>query len=318
MISRYTTTRFNWMMLVTNPFSRAYFYPRYWLTWLGIGGMYLLAYLPATLQLWIGKTIGWLSYHVAKDRRHITQVNIRLCFPELDAYKQEQLVKDTFISNGIAFVETCRSWWIDAEQWRQRVNITGLEHIENGLREGRGVLLVGAHFSTLDIAGALLSLFIKLDVTYRENKNLLFDAVMMRGRERLFGKVIHRRDIRSMMRSLKNNRVLWYAPDQDYGAKYSVFAPFFGITAATVTGTTRLAEMNNSPVLFFSHFRDDNNHTYTLHISEPLKDFPTGEPATDAARINKIIETEIRKHPEQYLWLHRRFKTRPTGEARPY
>ena len=280
--------------------------------------MIMLAYLPYPLQLWIGRALGILFYHVGHYRRHITQTNIKLCFPQLDATAQKKLVRDIFIANGIGIVESAMGWWRDARMWKSRTTFIGLEHLEKAKQEGKGVLLIGAHFSTLDLAGRLLSLVTDFSVTYRDNKNPLFDAVMKARRARYTKKVLHRNDLRGIVRSLKNGEVVWYAPDQDYGKKNYVFAPFFGVQAATITGTSRLAKINNSAVLFVAHHRNTDGSGYTLEFTKPIEDFPSGNDVADATRINNIIEHYIRKQPDQYLWLHRRFKTRPPGEARPY
>jgi KDO2-lipid IV(A) lauroyltransferase len=303
---------------VTDNFRLTYLTPRYWPTWFGFGCMILLARLPFRLQLAIGRVFGILFYYFGRYRRHITEVNIRLCFPELDAAAQQKLIRDIFIANGIGIIESAMGWWLDTRIWRSRTTFIGLEHLEEAKRLGRGVVMIGAHFTTLDFAGTLLTQVMEFDVTYRENKNDLFDAVMKSRRFRFANKVIHRHDIRGMMRSLKNNGIVWYAPDQDYGAEHSVFAPFFGVPAATITVTSRLSKMNGSPVLFIAHYRNSDNSGYTLEITPIFDNFPTNDDVADATRINKIIEYYIRKQPDQYLWLHRRFKTRPPGEKRPY
>lgn len=303
---------------MTDYFRLAYLSPRYWLTWIGFGFMIVLAHLPFPLQLAIGRVLGILFYYFGRYRRHITEVNIRLCFPELNETAQKKLVRDIFIANGIGIVESAMGWWLDTRIWRDRTTFIGLNHLEEAKQQGRGVVMIGAHFTTLDFAGTLLTQVMEFGVTYRENKNALFDAVMKARRFRFAQKVIHRHDIRGMMRSLKNNEIVWYAPDQDYGAEHSVFAPFFGVPAATVNITSRLAKMNHSPVLFVAHYRNPDNSGYRLEFTPILDNFPSDDDVADATRINKIIEHFIRKQPDQYLWLHRRFKTRPPGEARPY
>lgn len=294
------------------------FHPRYWPTWLAISAMRVLAALPLRAQYALGKLLGAASYYVAPARRHIAATNLALCFPELSSTAQRRLLKDVFRSTGIAAVETAMAWFNDPERYRTRVTFEGLEHLREAQARGRGVVLIGAHFSTLDFAGALLSLEADIDIMYRRNKNPVIEQLMRRGRERLFTGVIERRDTRQTLRRLKQNRTIWYAADQDYGRKHSVFAPFFGQNAAAITATSRLARFNRSPALFMSHFRNEQDMTWSIHFSPVIEGFPSGDDIADATRINKIIETEIRRHPEQYLWLHRRFKTRPHGEARPY
>ncbi len=289
--------------------------PRFWPTWFGFGIIWLTAHLPFSIQMQIGKLIGRLSYHLAGERRRICAINIALCFPDLDAGQQATLVRDTFISNGIGVMEIGMAWCRDPADFRDRVSVTGLERLEAAAARGKGVLLVCAHFSTLEFAGSLFSLFHPMDVTYRRHKNPLFETLMTRSRQRLYGAVIERRDVRQALRRLKSSRTLWYAPDQDYGPRHSVFVPFFGVPAATITATTRFASLNDSAVVFFSHYRNSDNSGYHLELSAALSHYPTGDDVADASRINAIIEAAIRKHPEQYIWLHKRFKTQAAGKA---
>jgi KDO2-lipid IV(A) lauroyltransferase len=197
--------------------------------------------------------------------------------------------------------------------------VSGLENLETAVAKRKGVLLLCAHFTTLEFGGFLFNLNGRMDVTYRPNNNLLFDAAMYNGRIRHHTAVLDRKDIRGAMRSLKQGHILWYAPDQDYGAKHSVFVPFFGNQAATITATSRFAAFNDSEVVFYSHYRNADNSGYHLDFSPALKNYPTGDKERDAIIINKIIEEAIRKQPDQYLWLHKRFKTQEAGKsARPY
>ena len=291
--------------------------PRYWFTWLGVGLMWLVARLPLRAQFALGRAIGAVGHRFARARRHIATTNIALCFPELDTASRDALVREIFTSTGIGAVETAIAWFGDVARLRERVTFDGLDALTTAQERGRGVMLIGAHFSTLDLAGALLSQAVDLDVIYRYNKNPVIEWAMRHGRERRFKGVIERSDTRTVLTRLKDGHTVWYAADQDYGRKVSVFAPFFGVTAATVTATSRLARFNSSPVVFISHFRDAARQTWSLHFRE-VDAFPGADEIEDARRINAVIESEIRRHPDQYLWLHRRFKTRPEGEKRPY
>lgn len=293
-----------------------YLAPKYWLTWVGWGIMKFIAILPFFTQLLIGKCLGKILFSLAKRRRRITETNIRLCFPEMGQQSQDQLIKNTIEANAIGLIETAAAWRLPAEKFRSKTVVQGLEHFEKAKSLGRGVLLVGAHYTTLDMGGVLVSLFSDVDVMYRPHANPLFDRIMKTSRERFCRKVINRSDMREVIRSLKGGQVLWYAPDQDYGREHSVFAPFFGIPAASIKMTARLAKINNSPVIILGHHRTENG--YTLAFSPPLSNYPVGDDIADAATINKALETEIRKFPEQYMWVHRRFKTRQDGEASLY
>jgi len=292
--------------------------PRYWPVWIGVAAMWIVARLPLRVQFALGRLIGALGLRFASARRHIAQTNIRMCFPQLDTAARNDLVRRTFVATGIGAVETAVAWFGDLQRYSARTTIEGLELLTAAQQRGRGVLLVGAHFTTLDLAGALLARATKLDVIYRYNKNPLIEHVMRRGRQRRYSGVIERSNAREVLNALKAGHTVWYAADQDYGRKVSVFASFFGVPAATITATARLARFNASPVLFISHFRDPERYTWSLHIRQLDGDYPTGDDVDDARMLNGIIEAEIRRHPDQYLWLHRRFKTRPAGEARPY
>ncbi|MDO9475091.1 MAG: LpxL/LpxP family Kdo(2)-lipid IV(A) lauroyl/palmitoleoyl acyltransferase [Pseudohongiella sp.] len=292
--------------------------PKHWPTWIAYGCIWGLAQLPFSWQMMIGKGLGITLYHLARSRRHVCEVNIALCFPELSAQEQKKLVRDTFIANGRGVMEIGLSWCRNPEDFRDRVTVKGQEHLYKALAQGRGVLLVSAHFSTLEIAGSLLALHHKFSVTYRLHKNPLFDTLMKRGRQRHFEEVIERKEVRKAFRQLQRGKVLWYAADQDYGPRHSVFAVFFGRPAASITATTTFANVNNSAVIFLAHYRTQNNQHYELIFSEPLADYPTGDEQMDVLRINKLIEAAIRVAPDQYIWLHRRFKTQPEGLPDPY
>jgi KDO2-lipid IV(A) lauroyltransferase len=298
---------------------RAYRMPRYWLTWATLGLMKLVAHLPFPVQIKIGQGLGLLLLSFARERRHVCEVNLRLCYPKLNSQQLRQLVKKTFISNGIGLIEVAIAWYREPSDFENRVSASGLEHLKTAFNRGKGVLLVSAHFSTIEIGAFLSNLYFKMDATYRSNKNALFDAAMYNGRIKHHPAIIDRKDIRGAMRSLKNGHILWYAPDQDYGPKHSVFVPFFGVEAATITATSRFANFNDSSVIFFSHYRNKDNSGYKLYFSPEIKDYPTEDPKDDAITINTLVENAIKKQPEQYLWLHKRFKTQATGKsARPY
>lgn len=293
-------------------------HPRYWPVWLSIGAMHIVAWLPWRFRLWIGKLIGLAARRLAGRRLHITETNLRLCFPALDADEQRRLVRETFIANGIGLVETATGWCRDPEDLRHRVVFKGQEHRARLEAEGKGALILGVHFSTLDLGAALHSLYFRADAVQRPHDNPLFARFMGRARAPYFDRVLDRHDLRGVVRRIKAGHAVWYSPDQDFGRDVSVFAPFFGIQAATVKMTARIARMTGAPVIPLIFHRNADNRTYTLEYLPPLKDFPSHDDAADAARINAVIEAAIRQHPEQYLWLHRRFKTRPEGETSPY
>ncbi|MBT5232151.1 MAG: LpxL/LpxP family Kdo(2)-lipid IV(A) lauroyl/palmitoleoyl acyltransferase [Methylococcales bacterium] len=281
--------------------------------------LYLVAKLPYRLQMGLGAGLGWLMYRVMPIRKHFAEVNIGLCFPELSEVKQAKLVRDHFDSFGKATIETAMAWWSSDRQLAKLVSIKGLEHLKSAQASGQGVLMLSAHFTTLELGGRLLALTQPFQVSYKAHKKKpLFNEVMLRARERRFQKAISSKQPRDMIKSLKGGNILWYAPDQDYGRKQSVFAPFFGVPAITLTSTARIVKMTNALVVPFYVQRLPNGQGYQLIIEPALSAFPAGDDLVDAAAINALIERWVRLVPEQYLWVHRRFKTRPVGEAKFY
>ena len=292
--------------------------PRYWPTWIGIGILRLCICLPFKWQQALGAIIGQLGYYLAKSRRKVTQTNIRLCFPELSPTEQKKMVVGTFRSTGKAIFETGLSWWGNERKLDNLCHIEGLENLQQALQQGKGVILLSAHFTCLEIGGRLLSLHQPFQVVYKKARNPLFELFMQRARETHYQRAIQTYDLRGMLKGLKENKVSWYASDQDFGTKQSMFVPFMGVTAATLTTTARLAKMSGAPVVPYFPRRLENGKGYQLTILPMLEGFPCDDEYKDAERINQVIETAIRKSPNQYLWVHKRFKTRPEGEPGVY
>ncbi|MCQ2029597.1 lipid A biosynthesis lauroyl acyltransferase [Stutzerimonas zhaodongensis] len=301
-------------------FSRAFLTPRYWPLWLGFGLLWLVVQLPYRLLLLLGRGLGELMYRFARSRRHIARRNLQLCFPEMNENERERLLRANFASTGIAFFEMAMSWWWPKSRLQRLAHIEGLEHLQQAQAEGQGVILMALHFTTLEIGAALLSQRHTIDGMYREHKNPVFDFVQRRGRERhnLDASAIEREDVRAMLKVLRAGRAIWYAPDQDYGRKQSLFVPWFGINAATVTATTKFARLGRARVVPYTQERLADGSGYRLVIHPPLADFPGESEEADCRRINDWVEDAVRQHPEQYLWAHRRFKTRPEGEPSLY
>lgn len=299
---------------VRNTDYRAYLHPRWWPTWLGIALMWLLARLPVRIQWALGKALGELAWRLIPKRRAIARTNIRLCFPQLNDDEQRALVRKAFHSNGIGLMEIGLAWFRNPADFAGITRIYGLEHLNKALARGKGVLLLGGHYSTLDLGGSLVTEVIEADVMQRDHNNPLMNAVMTRARERRYGAALSSRDLRGLLRRLRMNRTIWYATDQDYGRKGIVFAPFFGIPTGTITATSRIAKRSGCAIVPFSHFRREDNPGYDIYFHPALENFPSGDDMADATLVNATIEREIRRQPDQYLWMHRRFKTRPSEE----
>ena len=292
--------------------------PRHWPVWFGVGVAWLVVRLPVPWLMALGGALGALGWRFAKRRRHIVETNLALCFPELSGEERAALAQDVFGSTGIAFVESAMIWLGPVARLQARFTLTGLDIHRAALAEGNGVIVIGAHFTTLDLAGGLTGREAHFAALYRPHGNPVLDRVIRRGRERHLAATIQRRALRPAVAHLRKGGALWYAPDQDYGLRHAVFVPFFGIEAATINVTTRLARHTGARVLFLSHRRDPKRGRWEAEISDPFRNFPSDDFAADAAQINRVIEQAVRRCPEQYLWVHRRFKTRPAGEASLY
>ncbi|THG78467.1 lipid A biosynthesis lauroyl acyltransferase [Pseudomonas sp. A-1] len=301
-------------------FRAAFLHPRFWPLWLGLGLLWLVVQLPYVVLLRLGRALGALMLLGAVSRRHIAARNLELCFPELSATERARLLRKNFASSGIAFFEMAMSWWWPRARLARLAHVEGLEHLQAAQREGQGVILMSLHFTTLEIGAALLGQHHTIDGMYREHKNPVFDFIQRRGRERHNpdASAIEREDVRAMLKVLRAGRAIWYAPDQDYGRKQSIFVPLFGIPAATVTATTKFARLGKARVVPFTQQRLADGSGYRLTLHPPLADFPGDSEEADCLRINRWIEQAVRACPEQYLWAHRRFKTRPEGAPKLY
>lgn len=278
----------------------------------------MVSVLPWGLQKLIAGMLGWLLYYLAADRRHIVAVNLRLCFPQWDAKTQKRKAREVFFNNALGLIETANGYYLSREALRGMVEVTGLDILEAAIEKGRGVILIGAHFSHLDLGGALISLFNPLYCMYRPHNNPLMDEYIRQHRLTFCKGLLENKNMRAVARTLKQKQVVWYPPDQDYGKKNSVFAPFFGVNAATVTATARLAKLTGAELVTISYRRDDRERRYFLDLEAFDADFPTGDDTRDAETVNRALERLIMKAPTQYMWTHRRFKTQPDGKAKMY
>lgn len=301
------------------PVFQTYFlHPRFWLLWLGLGLLWLIAQLPYKVLLVLGRGLGGVMYRLARSRRKIAARNLALCFPQMPVAEREALLKENFASTGITFFEMAMAWWWPAERLRRLGTVEGIEHLQQAQAQGEGVILMALHFTTLEIGGAFLALEQGMYGMYRPHKNPLFDYVQRRGREQRLLGAIERDEVRGMLKLLRAGGIVWYAPDQDYGAQRSLFVPLFGVQAATVTATSKFARMGRARVIPFTQQRLPNGQGYSVVVHPALDNFPTDDEAADCLRINQWVEHAISQCPEQYLWAHRRFKTRPEGEPKLY
>jgi KDO2-lipid IV(A) lauroyltransferase len=292
------------------------FHPRYWPTWIGVGLLWLsVKVLPWPVLRFLGRGLGRLLMILVPRRREIARINLDLAFPEKTAEERAALLRQHFEAVGIGLFEMGLGWW-GSERFLQRVgHIDGLEHLDTAVAKGKGVILLSAHFTTLEITGHILGIERPLHVLYRRNENLVLEHFLKKGRERHAVTTIHRDDIRSMIRSLKAGSIVWFAFDQNYGHKGSVFSPFFGVPAATNTATSRLAKITGCSVVPFFSSRTNGGH-FELSIQPALTDFPSHNEQIDTDRLNHLISHAVGRTPNQYLWLHRRYKDTPEGTNR--
>ena len=305
----YQPGKFQWSFLL----------PQYWGIWIGIVFLMILAILPWAVQYRLGQFLGSVAFKNLKSRRKTTIRNLEVCFPEWTAEQVEANARQVFIDQMIGIFETLNAWY--SPQWfKNRVQIEGLEHIQNAQAEGKGILLLGTHSTLLDAGGYLCAQFFEPDVVYRPQNNPLLDMLIVRCRATIYANQIDHDDMRGLIRNLKNGHAIWYSPDQDFGLKQGVMAPFFGTPAATVTAHRRLLKIAKAVAipLYFYRDGDISNPQYHVLIEPSLDNFPSEDEVSDAVRTNKIIENQLRIAPTQYMWFHRRFKTRPQGYDKIY
>ncbi|NYZ63405.1 LpxL/LpxP family Kdo(2)-lipid IV(A) lauroyl/palmitoleoyl acyltransferase [Luteimonas deserti] len=288
--------------------------PRHWPVWLGIGLMALAARLPWPVQRALGRGLGDGLRRVLGRRREVAVRNLALCFPDLDDAARDALLRRHFHALGIGLFEFARAWWGSVDALRRGLVIEGLEHIEAARAGGRGVIVVSGHFTTLEICGRLMCDRVPLAGMYRPHTEAAMEWAVRRGRERYAAAMFPKRDVRGTVRHLKRGGLLWYAPDQDPSGGDAVYVPFFGRPAHSLTSTHQLARMSGAAVVLFGHRRREDGG-YTLTLYPALADYPGDDATADTAVVMSGIEAMARLAPDQYLWIHRRFKRQPDGAA---
>ena len=279
---------------------------------------WVVSRMPLRAIFQLGAVLGTLYLFFGARRRRIARRNIELCFNDLSSKERSKLLRDNFKESGIGLLESLIPWLNPGRDLKKHFEITGLDHLKGALSKNKGVILIGAHFTSIDICCQPLSELESVAIIYRKNKNPVWEHLQTQGRLNFFDHVIDRGDMRKILKHLRSGKIIWYAPDQDYGIKHSVFVPFFGIKAATITATERIASSNGSPVLCFSVKRDNKRCKWRLLFGKEIKNFPAESSSESARILNNALEKIIRECPEQYLWMHRRFKTRPSGEVSFY
>ncbi|HKQ30760.1 MAG TPA: lysophospholipid acyltransferase family protein [Burkholderiales bacterium] len=297
----------------------AFAHPRYWPTWLALALLWLLSWLPLAITALLGAGIGTLLYLLHAPRRRIVHTNLERCFPELTRAERRRIACAHFRGVGRAVFDSAIAWWAPAWRLRRLVRLRGREYLERALREKRNLILLAPHFLGLDVGGMRVCMDIPVVSVFRHTNNKLVSWAMQRGRTRMGATLVeHNKPFTTLVRAVKSGQPLYYLPDQDAGRRNAIFAPFFGIPAATFSVLGRLADMTDAVVIPMISIQRPWGLGYEVNFLPPLDKFPTGDALADTTRMNAEIEKAARRWPSQYFWVHKRFKTRPEGEPRFY
>jgi KDO2-lipid IV(A) lauroyltransferase len=293
--------------------------PRYWPTWGLLFAMHVAARLPYAWLPPIGRLFGRAFSTLKRRERATAARNLELCFPELSPGERARLLEAHFDAVGMSLLEMAIGWFWPIDKLLSIVRIHGAEHLEQAVARGRGVILLAAHFTTLEVGVAVLErLAPRCSCMYRPQRNAMIDVMLKRGRSRFARHQIPRDNVRMLLRHLRDNFTVVYLPDQTYLGKQSELLPFFGEPALTNIATSKLAKLSGATVLPYFFKRLPDHRGYVVDIGPPLADFPTDDAAADTRRLVARLESYIRTAPEQYLWLYKKFKGRPPPHDDPY
>lgn len=305
------------------PFQWAFLHPKNWGFWLAMALILPLIYLPLRIQFMIGRTIGKLVFKLVKRRVNDTLTNLKLAFPHKSDDERQAIAHQVFINQGIGIFESLCAWF-RPNVFVRSFSISGLQHLVNAQKDGKAVILLGGHYTTLDLGGRLCTQFFGADCVYRPQNNPLLEWFIYNARRRIFDEQISSRDMKKLITRIKDGRVIWYSPDQDFGLEHGVMATFFGVPAATITAQRRLAKMgdkSNPPaVMMMDMVRQTPDFIpsgrrphYHITLSPALENYPSADEVADAERVNRLIEANIQKDLSQWMWFHRRFKNQADG-----
>lgn len=273
--------------------------------------------MPARERL--ARTVALMLWLAVPKRRHVIETNLQLCFPEMPPEERKALARRVYVRLARAAIDHGTLWEADAEEIRRFVTFEGLDNLLD-MKDGRPVIVVAPHFAGLDAAGIALNTYVRGVSLYQKQSNPAWDKAVLQGRLRFSNPVLiaksNASDLRPVLRAMKEGLPFYYLPDMDHGLKNSIFVPFFGVQAATLPMVSRLARLTKAKVLWCIATMTENG--YHVIISKPWDNFPTADYEADTLRVNQELEEWIRAYPDQYLWVHRRFKTRPEGETPIY
>lgn len=308
-------------MYSRNNFSVRFLHPRYAVTWLGVLLLFCLVQMPYPWLIFIGSRLGRFSGFFLKRRVHIIKRNLELCFPDKNEDEIKRMVSGNLSSLGIALFETGMAWFWSDKRVKKIFSVSGSENFLRVNERQHGVLILGIHSMSLELGGRIMGLCFPVSAMYRPHNNKAMEYIQTRCRNRSGNGMINRKNIKFMVSELKKGKAIWFAPDQDFGVRGTIFAPFFSVAnASTSKGGATIARLSQAPMLTVTLVRSKTNSAklYQLIIGKEIKGFPCGNAQLDANKINSVIEAEIMRAPDQYLWAHRRFKTRPAGEVSVY
>ncbi len=303
------------------PFQWVFLLPNYWGIWLVMALFLPLVYLPLRHQFWCGRQLGKLAWRLAKKRRNDTLTNLNLAYPNKSASEKQQLAQQVFINQGIGLFESLSAWF-RPNVFAQSFSASGVQHITTAQAQNKAVILLGAHYTMLDLGGQLATQFFAIDCLYRPQNNALLEWLIYNRRRQIFEQQIPNRDIKRLAKRIKIAKVIWYTPDQDFGLEHGVMAPFFGVPAATITAQRRLVRLDKNtscavvmmamtrttPAYLKKGTRPHYHLTFTA-----IDNYPSDNELDDAIRINHLLEQHISTDISQWMWFHRRFKTQPSG-----
>jgi lipid A biosynthesis lauroyl/palmitoleoyl acyltransferase len=294
-------------------------FPKHWGTWLFLGFLRLMVYLPRNFAAIVGAGLGDLYRLADSKRRHVVNVNLGLCYPDMAADRKEHLVRQHYRVYGQTFVDMALIWWASEHFLKRHVRFQGLQYYDDERNRGNSVILLTGHFIAIDIGGPLISRHHKQIGLIKPLYNEVMDWALGRGRIRFGSRMLLRdRGMRQVVQSIKEGYGFSYVPDEDFGPEKSVFVPFLGTQAPTITAVSKLARMTKATVLPCFVWRLPGSAGYQIDMRAPLKNFPSGDDVADAARVRKVLADAVNERPEQYMWTFKFFKTRPDGGPAPY
>ncbi|WP_096457006.1 lysophospholipid acyltransferase family protein [Sulfurifustis variabilis] len=291
--------------------------PKHWGTLVALGLLWIIGRLPLSASRRLGAGLGALMYRVNGKRRRIAHVNVDLCFPDMSPQARAELVRRHFRASGQAYLDLGFLAWASERRFLGAVHLVGLPHLDEALSRGRRVILLAPHFVGMNVGGIAVAGHVPTFSMYNPQRNPIVDWLLHKTRSRYASPLIARkRGLRPVLRGLGEGMSFYFLPDEDLGPKHSVFAPFFGVPAATLPTLGRLAAAADAVVIpCYTRLVPGG---YEVRLEPALADFPVGDAVPDAARMNAEIERAVRGMPEQYLWTFKLFKTRPPGVPSPY